>query len=76
LSREVVQMKKINPKARVYEVMRLYPKTTDYFLELGVCGCSFGEKTDKRDVELTLEELAREKGLDLKKLLSELRRRI
>ena len=67
---------KIGPKARVYEVMRLYPETTDYFLELGLCGCSFGESPGRRGVELTLEELAREKGLKLEELLKELRRRI
>ena len=71
---EEEQMREISPKARVYEVMRLYPETTDYFLELGVCGCSFGES--RRGVELTLEELAKKKGLDLKKLLAELRKRI
>jgi hypothetical protein len=69
-------MREISPKARVYEVMRRYPETTDYFLELGLCGCSFGESPGNRGIELTLEELAREKGLDLKKLLEELNRRI
>jgi len=66
----------IDPKSRVYQVIRRYPETVDYFLELGVCGCSFGEAAGKRGVELTLEELAREKGLSLEKLLEELKARV
>ncbi len=66
-------MEKIGARARVYEIMQHYPETVDYFLELGVCGCSFGEAAGKRSVELTLEELAREKGLSLEKLLEELK---
>lgn len=66
----------IDPKSRVYQVIRRYPETVDYFLELGVCGCSFGEAAGKHGVELTLEELAREKGLSLEKLLEELKARV
>ena len=66
----------INAKARVYEVIKRYPETTDYFLELGLCGCCFGELPGKRGVELTLADVAREKNMDIKKLLKELKRRI
>ena len=66
----------IHPMAMVCQVMRRYPATVDYFLELGVCGCSFGESPGKRSVEMTLEELAREKGIDLRRLLEELNRLI
>ncbi len=66
----------IGPKARVYEVIRRYPETTDYFLELGLCGCSIGESPGRRGVELTLEELAKERGIELEKLLKELLSRV
>lgn len=69
-------MKQINSKTRVAEVMRRYPELTDYLLELGLCGCSFGFKPGRSIEKLTLEEAAKEKGLELKNLLAELNRRI
>ncbi|WP_456473903.1 hypothetical protein [Candidatus Pyrohabitans sp.] len=66
----------INARARVYEVIKRYPETTDYFLGLGLCGCCFGEAPGKRGAELTLADVAREKNIDLEKLLEELNRRI
>jgi iron-sulfur cluster repair protein YtfE (RIC family) len=67
---------KIHAKMKVYEVLRRYPKATDYLLELGLCGCGFGEELGRQDMELTLEEASKEKNIDLKKLLEELNKRI
>ncbi|GBE55691.1 hypothetical protein BMS3Bbin15_01875 [archaeon BMS3Bbin15] len=67
---------RINARTRVYEVMKLYPGTTDYLLELNICGCSLGEIPGKRSIELTLEDVARERNINLEKFLEELNRRI
>ncbi len=56
--------------------MKLYPGTTDYLLELNICGCSLGEIPGKRSIELTLEDVVRERNINLEKLLEELNRRI
>lgn len=66
---------KIDAKMKVYEVMRKYPKATDYLVELGLCGCDFGEKFGFRSYLLTLEDVAKEKGIELEKLLEELNKR-
>lgn len=66
---------KIDAKMKVYEVMRRYPKTTDYLVELGLCGCDFGEMFGFRSYHLTLEEVSKEKNIALEKLLEELNKR-
>lgn len=67
---------KIHAKMKVYEVMRRFPRATDYLVELGLCGCGFGEKFGMRSYHLTLEEVAREKNIELEKLLEELNKYI
>jgi hypothetical protein len=66
---------KINAKMNVYEVMRRYPKATDYLVELGLCGCDFGEMFGFRSYHLTLDEAAKEKNVKPGKLLEELNKR-
>lgn len=66
---------KIHAKMKVYEVMRKYPKTTDYLMDLGLCGCGFGERFGMRSYHLTLEQVAVEKKVELDKLLEELNKR-
>jgi hypothetical protein len=68
-------MSKIHAKMKVFEVMRKYPKATDYLVDLGLCGCDFGENFGMRSYHLTLEQVAKEKKVDLDKLLEELNKR-
>jgi hypothetical protein len=66
---------KIHAKMRVFEVLRRYPRVTDYLMDLGLCGCGFGERFGMRSYHLTLEQVAREKKIDLSELLEELNKR-
>jgi len=65
---------RLTPRMKVYQVMRLYPELTDYFMELGLCGCSFGDTRLK--MGMTLEALAKEMGLGQGELLQKLEKEI
>ncbi len=62
----------IGPKTRANEVMRVYPETTDYFMELGVCSCEFNGEFGKLPIMKTLEEIAREKDAPVEVLLEKI----
>lgn len=66
---------RIHADMKVYEVMRRHPRATDYLVELGLCGCGFGEKFGNQSYQLTLAEVAEEKNMPLEKLLHELNKR-
>ncbi len=63
---------KIGPKTKANEVMRVYPETTDYFMELGVCSCEFNGEFGKLPMKKTLEEIARDKNVPLEELLEKI----
>ncbi|WP_456474775.1 DUF1858 domain-containing protein [Candidatus Pyrohabitans sp.] len=63
-------MAKITPDMKIGQIFREYPEAVDYLLEQNICECDF--TTMKR----SLEQVARQRGLDLEKLLEELNRRI
>ena len=62
-------MNTIEPYAEIREIMSLYPELTDFFMELGLCGCDYGRKSS---LSLTLEHVSKEKGIPLQELLDEL----
>ncbi|MBI5027011.1 MAG: hypothetical protein HZC12_09870 [Nitrospirae bacterium] len=66
-------MDKIEASTKVHEIMKEFPELTDYLLELGLCGCGFG---DENTLTWNVVKVADEKGMDLKVLLNELNRRI
>lgn len=63
---------KIGPKTKANEIMRMYPETTDYFIELGVCSCEFDREFGKLPIMKTLEEIARDKNIPINKLLEKI----
>ena len=64
----------ISPKTKANDVMRSYPETTDYFVEIGICGCEFDGKFGKMPMMKPLEEIAREKNIPLEDLLDKIKR--
>ncbi len=66
-------MAKIEAFTKVHEIMKRYPKLTDYLLELGLCGCEFG---GEHTFAWSVEDVARKKNLNLAKLLNELNSRV
>jgi len=52
-------------------ILRDYPELTDWFMDLGLCGCGHDSS-----MMWTLERLAREKDMDLDKLLEDINERI
>jgi len=63
----------IGPEKRADEIMRMYPETTDYFVDLGVCGCGFDGKFGKLEMMKTLKEIAREKHISLEEMLKKIK---
>lgn len=66
-------MAKIEASTKVHEIIREFPELTDYFLELGVCGCNDGHVSD---LMWPIAKVAKEKHKDLNLLLEELNKRI
>jgi len=63
----------ITPNTKVYEIIKRYPELSYFFAEIGICGCGFPWESDYL---WSLEDVAREKGINLEELLSELKKRI
>ncbi|NOZ68461.1 MAG: hypothetical protein GXP46_04280 [Deferribacteres bacterium] len=63
----------IGPGSRADEIMRMYPETTDFFVDLGICSCGFDGKFGKMAMQKTLEEIARDKGIPLEEILKKVR---
>ncbi len=64
----------IGAKTKANEVMRVYPETTDYFVELGICSCGFDGEFGKLPIMKTLEDIAPEKNIPLDELLGKINR--
>ncbi|NOY65124.1 MAG: DUF1858 domain-containing protein, partial [Nitrospirae bacterium] len=60
-------MKEIRAETKIHEIIKNYPELTDYFLELGLCGCGIDS-----GLLWTVQRMAREKNLDLEEILREL----
>jgi hypothetical protein len=67
------ELDEITPSTRVVDIIKNFPELTEYFLKMGICGCGY---TWESDYYWSIEKVAKEKGLDLKKLLDELNRMI
>ncbi len=55
----------------VGELLQVYPELTDWFMDLGLCGCGHDS-----GMNWTLERLAKEKNMDIAVLLVEVNKRI
>ncbi len=66
-------MSHIDASTKVKDVIEEFPELTDYFLDMGICGCGYKEESD---YYWTIERVAKEKGMDLKTLLEDLNRKI
>ena len=64
---------KIYASTTASEIMSEFPELTDYLVDLGICGCNDGFESD---LSWTMEKIAEEKKLDLKKLLANLNDRV
>jgi hypothetical protein len=63
-------METIEPTTVVSEIMKNYPRLTDYLLDLGLCGCGHDST-----LNWTVSRVSRENGIDLTPLLEELNKR-
>lgn len=61
----------IDASARVGDLIRDYPELTDWFMDMGLCGCGHDS-----NLLWTLEKLAKEKSVDLDVLVNEANERI
>jgi len=61
----------IDASTTVGTILRDYPELTDWFMELGLCGCGHDSS-----MMWTLERLAKEKNMDLATLLDDINNRI
>ncbi|MBI1810966.1 MAG: hypothetical protein HY035_11350 [Nitrospirae bacterium] len=64
------ETKGINASHRLKEILRDFPELTDYFLEMGICGCG------DEGLNWTIARMAEERGIDLNKFLEEVNKRI
>jgi len=61
----------IDASTTVGTILRDYPELTDWFMELGLCGCG-----NDSSMMWTLERLTKEKSMDLATLLDDINERI
>jgi len=61
----------IEASTKVGTILRDYPELTDWFMDLGLCGCG-----NDSSMMWTLERLAREKDMDLARLLVDINEKI
>lgn len=61
----------IEASTKVGALLREYPELTDWFMDMGLCGCG-----QDSGMMWTLERLAREKNMDLAALLDDINERI
>ncbi|MFV1997622.1 MAG: DUF1858 domain-containing protein [Acidiferrobacterales bacterium] len=61
----------IDASTTVGSILRDYPELTDWFMELGLCGCGHDST-----MMWTLERLAQEKSMELAALLDDINKRI
>jgi hypothetical protein len=63
---------KIGSETPANMIMQYYPETTDYFVELGVCGCDFGPP-GRSPLTKTLAEIAEDKGISVSDMISRIK---
>ena len=68
-----MNVNKITSSMKVNELMQRYPELTDFLMEIGLCGCDYGRESN---LTWTIESVAHNKGIDLRKLLEELNKKI
>jgi len=61
----------IDASTTVGTILRDYPELTDWFMELGLCGCGHDSS-----MMWTMERLANEKNMDLAALLDDINNKI
>ncbi len=61
----------IDASKTVGAILRDYPELTDWFMELGLCGCGHDSS-----MMWTLEKLCREKDMNLALLLNDINKKI
>jgi len=61
----------IDASTTVGTMLRDYPELTDWFMDMGLCGCGHDSS-----MLWTLERLAREKSMDLAALLDDINNKI
>ncbi len=61
----------IDASTKAGSLLRDYPELTDWFMEIGLCGCG-----NDSGMMWTLERLASEKNMDLAGLLDDINKRI
>ncbi len=61
----------IDASTTVGAILRGYPELTDWFMEMGLCGCGHDSS-----MMWTLEKLAKEKNMDIAALLDIVNERI
>jgi len=61
----------IDASTKVGAILRDYPELTDWFMDMGLCGCG-----NDSSMMWTLERLAREKSMDITALLDDINKRI
>jgi hypothetical protein len=65
--------RKIGASIKVNELMQLYPELTDFLMDIGLCGCDYGRESN---LNWTIEQVAKDKDIDLQELLIELNKKI
>ncbi len=61
----------ITPETRIMVIMKEYPELTDYFLELGYCGCG-----GLQEMKKTVKDVAEEKGFEIEAFIESLNSRL
>ncbi len=67
------EIEDIKASTMVKDIVENFPELTDFFLDLGICGCGYRWESD---YYWTIERVAREKGLNLEALLEDLNKKI
>ncbi len=61
----------IDASTKVGAILQEYPELTDWFMEMGLCGCGHDSS-----MTWTLERLAKEKNMDVAALIDDINERI
>ncbi len=63
----------IGPHTKVIEILTRYPDLSGFFSDMGICGCGFPWESDYL---WTLEKVAKEKKVNLERLIEDIKGRI
>ncbi len=61
----------IDASTKVGAILQEYPELTDWFMDMGLCGCGHDSS-----MMWTLERLAKEKNMDIAALIDDINKRI